>query len=203
MDCTGSMSSYIAMCKDQVQNIVNLLLENYPSLKINISFVGYHDHGDKPLFEVLPFTTNPEVVKNFIANNVSARGGADIPEDICGGLRAALDLSWTSSNTLIILIADAPCHGTVYHSSSDDYPNGDPNGLHPEVLLQECTIKGINLFFAKINDYTDRMISVWNNHLKQNAKGHMIKSFQITDAHSFLSNIADAIACVSTRNYVV
>jgi len=31
------------------------------------------------------------------------------------------------------LVADAPCHGKIYHQNLDDsQPNGDPNGLNIE-----------------------------------------------------------------------
>lgn len=135
MDCTGSMGTWITTCKNKLQSIVDLITQYYVNVTINISFVGYHDCGDSPLFELLPFTTKVEIVKDFITKNVCARGGADVPEDICGGLRQALNLEWTAENRLIILIADAPCHGTIFHSEGDDYPNGDPNGLEPEVIF--------------------------------------------------------------------
>jgi len=195
MDCTGSMGNWIQMCKDQLRNIVDLLSKHYPNLKINISFVGYHDHNDSPKFDVLPFTSNVQQVRDYIAEKVHASGGNDIPEDVCGGLRMALDLVWSSNNKLIILIADAPCHGTVYHHAADDYPHGDPDGLHPEVLLSEGIAKGIEFFFAKINDSTDTMLSILQDHLKTTSS-HSIKIFKIAQDVDFLANISDAIASV-------
>lgn len=68
--------------------------------------------------------------------------GLDVPEDIAGGLKHAIELNWSSPIRLCILIADAPCHGTMYHSCRDNYPKGCPNGLDPSKLLytlQVCT----------------------------------------------------------------
>jgi len=98
MDCTGSMSSWIKACKTQLNDIVNLISKHYPHITVNIAFVGYHDIADDPRFEILPFTTDVEKVKHFINENVLARGGGDIPEDVCGGMRKALDLPWTAEN---------------------------------------------------------------------------------------------------------
>ena len=58
--------------------------------------------------------------------------GRDDAEDVCGGFEKALNQSWSSSSTKVaIIVADAPCHGRMYHNSdetSDRYPGGDPNG---------------------------------------------------------------------------
>ena len=42
-----------------------------------------------------------------------------------------LDWEALGSNTTRLLkhIADAPCHGTHYHTVDDSYPDGDPHGL--------------------------------------------------------------------------
>lgn len=65
--------------------------------------------------------------------------GGDVPEDIAGGLSRAVDLSWKSPIRLCILIADAPCHGSIYHACRDNYPGGCPKKLDPRKLL--CTLQ--------------------------------------------------------------
>lgn len=42
--------------------------------------------------------------------------GQDIPENVAGGLRHAVNTSWESPSCLCILIANASCHGSIYHS---------------------------------------------------------------------------------------
>lgn len=61
--------------------------------------------------------------------------GKDVPEDVAGGLQHATQLSWKSPIRLCMLIADAPCHGSMYHSCRDNYPTGCPKGLDPSKLL--------------------------------------------------------------------
>ena len=67
-------------------------------------------------------------LKKFIAG-LKADGGGDAPEDVAGGLDLALKMSWDHQIRICILVADAPCHGKQFHSSHDNYPNGDPHGL--------------------------------------------------------------------------
>jgi len=80
---------------------------------------------------------------------VKSRGGDDLPEDVCGGFEA-LKLNWSAEKQLIILIADAPCHGKMFNQLGYSYPDGDPGVLEPEVLISEIFGKGIELFFARL-----------------------------------------------------
>lgn len=107
-------------------------------------------------------------------------------------------MEWKSKIRLVVLIADAPCHGTIYHESGDDYPEGDPSGLIPEVLISQLALNNISLFFAKINNGTDTMIKIWREHYKQFNPGKSIKSFVITNEEDFMANIADCIgSCIA------
>jgi len=100
---------------------------------------------------------------------------------------------------MVILVADAPCHGEVFHDEDDQYPSGDPNGLEPEVLLSEMVELGINLFFSEICKKTKKMVGIWKRHFEKNKKGVEMKTFEITKSEDFLPSIADAIASVITR----
>jgi len=198
MDCTGSMGSYIRMCQEKINLIVDIIIKDNPNTNIKIAFVGYRDHKDSPV-KPLSFTSNVTDVKLFISQ-VSAQGGNDIPEDVCGGFRTAINLSWKSSHRLMILITDAPCHGDMYHTVSDDYPKGDPNGLIPEVLLTEAVNKNIEVFFARINHSTDKMTTLWQKHLRQG--GNSLTVFSLANDNDFIANITDAITTVLMTNKV-
>jgi hypothetical protein len=58
--------------------------------------------------------------------------GDDGPEDIAGGLEAALKQDWQSEVKYAVLIADSPCHGSKYNDQLDLYPKGDPKGRNVE-----------------------------------------------------------------------
>jgi hypothetical protein len=85
-----------------------------------------------------------------------------------GGLYAALSLDWCHGDTSakhVFLIADAPCHGMAYHDLDDNYPVGDPKGLVIEQLAERLmNEKGAKFWFMKINETTDKMINVINEH---------------------------------------
>lgn len=95
MDCTGSMGSWINLCKDKVEEIVDLITATYSSsTKLRLSFVGYRDIRDTPRFSIQPFTDNVKELKEFIQREATASGGGDFPEDIAGGLQKTLELDW-------------------------------------------------------------------------------------------------------------
>ena len=72
------------------------------------------------------------ILHNFIARS-SAHGGGDGPEDVAGGLKKALSLTWKGDTRIIIHIADAPAHGSEYNGGmADDYPGPqDPDRMLP------------------------------------------------------------------------
>lgn len=69
LDCTSSMSSWIQKAKDTLKQIIDNVTEEakeHGKLKCRVSFVGYRDIKDRSRFEVKPFDTNVDDVKNFI-----------------------------------------------------------------------------------------------------------------------------------------
>ena len=88
-------------------------------------------------------------------------GGGDCPEDLCGGLRAASRLVWTANTRLAVVLTDAPCHGMNYHlEPADDYPQGDPKGDTPEVLIEKLHQLGVQVCFVRVEQAIDRMTGV-------------------------------------------
>lgn len=114
IDCTGSMSFWMRVVQNQISGIVSSigpkLKETWPALdvKLRFSVVPYRDYGD-PVIPSLDFPSGAsaqsisvvdhyEAVINYI-NTLEAAGGGDIPEDVLGGLNAALNLSWSIQRT--------------------------------------------------------------------------------------------------------
>jgi len=194
MDCTGSMGSYIKMCQEKITQIVDIICSDNPNTSILISFVGYREHKDHSP-SVLSFNADVSSVKSFIST-VKPLGGKDIPEDVCGGLNLAINLDWKTRHRLLILIADAPCHGKMYHSEGDDYPDGDPLGFIPEVQLSQATNKNIHIFFARLKKETDQMTSLWEKHMRNYDSAFPLTIFSIADDSDFIANITDAITTI-------
>ena len=60
---------------------------------------------------------------------------------------------------ILFHIADAPCHGSRFHSDcGDDYPSGDPRGLDITDLIKQIISKNVCYYFAEINKSTLKMI---------------------------------------------
>jgi hypothetical protein len=168
LDCTSSMSSWITKAKETIREIIDNVIkecEEDGSLKCRVSFVGYRDIKDTRRFELMPFNENVDEVKKFI-QSVTADGGADEPEDMQGGLKLCLLQDWTEEATKrVVLITDAPPHGTKYHESyGDDYPNGSPEGLVLEDLMKEFCKKEIDFQVIKLNQSANKTIEVMKEH---------------------------------------
>lgn len=91
MDCTSSMSSWIKVCKKEIESIVTRITSQNKGCDVRLSFVGYTDFDQKRngMFDILDFTSSPVEFTNFM-KDVKARGGADAPEDVVGGLQVAM-----------------------------------------------------------------------------------------------------------------
>ncbi|CAM9201664.1 unnamed protein product [Laminaria digitata] len=169
MDCTGSMQKWIDQARDKLLDIIAQAKADVVNLNLRVAFVGYRDVGDKRRFEG-PFDfCGEEGLPKLLARlrRIRARGGDDIPEDVAGGLKHATELSWKSPIRLCILIADAPCHGRMYHANiNDNHPDGCPDGLNPSKLLYTLQYDlGVDFYFVSITNQTNTMISVLQNNI--------------------------------------
>ena len=179
VDCTGSMGSYIAETKKDIEHIVTSIKETFEN-KVQVAFVGYRDHSDgHKRIECLQFTEDIAAFRAFVGG-ITADGGGDTPEDVLGGIEAAANLGWSSKNKVLFHVGDAPQHGPRFHNldrSADHYYDHEPRGLQIEELLSTIKQLKINYFFAKINESTDKMIQEFKN-----TGGHEI--VQYTDLKS-------------------
>ena len=82
---------------------------------------------------------------------------------------------------VLIHIADCPCHGLQYGTSSmsDTYPDGDPAGISHETMMQKVAQNQVQYWFGYINrEYTDKMITVFNESLRSlSSQCLMIRQF--------------------------
>eukprot|EP00903_Cladosiphon_okamuranus_P013851 g12888.t1 len=168
MDCTRSMQSWIDQAKTKLIDIIHQAKKDVSNLQLRVSFVGYRDFGDNVQYEG-PYDFHTEAEMPELLNklkHIRAKGGCDVPEDVAGGLKRAIEPSWKSPTRLCILIADAPCHGSIYHNNRDNYPAGCPKKLDPSKLLYTLQYElGVDLYFVRITSLTDKMISVLQNKL--------------------------------------
>ncbi|PNH01990.1 Alpha-protein kinase vwkA [Tetrabaena socialis] len=142
VDVTGSMQSSIDMVRNKIKQISERILEVHPRAVLRVAFIGYRDYGEEtvvkdfmalsaanPLNRSGPSIRAAKDLEDFVSwmGTVKAHGGDDTAEDVYTGLERAASLNWTSQGgRLLIHIADAPCHGSIFHAPniSDSYPAG-------------------------------------------------------------------------------
>ena len=114
-------------------------------------------------FQVHDFSNSISALETF-AGSIVASGGGDECEDVVGGLAIAADMKWLFHNKMLVLCADAPCHGSMYHvGCNDDYPSGDfPGSKDPAAVLAKLKQNGVQITFLKLNSTTDKMIQEFN-----------------------------------------
>ncbi|KAL8243958.1 hypothetical protein R6Q59_010216 [Mikania micrantha] len=166
IDTTSSMKPYIDAAKNQVKAIIKEIKSTFfDDVEVRIAIVAYRDHCDKPNIQFLNFTPIVDDTHAFL-DKLKAMGGADIPEDVLGGIKQALNATWSYQTRCIIHIADAPPHGTKYHDfreKDDNFPGtgSEPHGLTLEPLLDQLIKLNINYALLRITKDTDKMASIF------------------------------------------
>ena len=166
LDCTSSMSSYIEAAKTSMKEVVRMATRTNAGLKLRVAVVGYRDLCDgHERFCILNFTSSISEFESFVSG-LRALGGGDAPEDMAGAVQKANSLSWQQMSRITFVIADAPCHGSKYHSLDDSYPDGTP-GICIESELKRLTHQGgqagMQLHFGRITPHTDKMIHFFSD----------------------------------------
>jgi hypothetical protein len=202
IDTTSSMSPYINAAKQQVRDIVADIKEAFLNeSQVRIAVVSYKDHGDSPNIEFLDFTTSADGVSRFL-DTISARGGADTPEDVLGGIQKALQASWKQQTRCLVHIADAPAHGSSLHdlgAGSDSYYSlgSEPHGLTYEPLLRKLVQLKINYVFLRITSYTDRMLLAFSG-----VYGHKNTKLYTDNAYYSSVNRFDSIGGTTSTKHL-
>ena len=166
MDLTGSMGGFLSEAKRNIKKITEEISDHNPGSKIRISFIGYRDFDTKEeirKYEIIDFTENIEDIISTI-KKYECYGGGDQPEDIAGALNQALKMDWRSSAKYVILVCDAPCHGSKYHDIYiDSFKDGDPAGYQIEDLIQKFKNMNITFYCVEINNTTKKMFDIMKN----------------------------------------
>ena len=185
MDLTGSMNIWLNEVKENIKNIIEEIIENNPGSKIRVSFVGYRDFIEPKAprtYYSKEFTENINEINEYI-NSLNCAGGWDIPEDIVGALKHALNMKWESEAKYAILVCDAPCHGKQYHDIFyDKFEKGDPEGTTLEYIMEQFRLKDITFYCLEIHRYTQKMFNIMKNVYNNDKKFHVEK---LTDSVQF------------------
>jgi len=191
LDISNGMDDYLDQVRNNILRMISTIEEECAGIEIYLGFVGYRDFNDLDLGDEyinLEFTTDYESIKNNI-EFVTASGGGDTPEDLCGGLELAINKFWKGKTRLAFLVTDSPCHGKKYHDltgdQEDNYPEGDREGRNIEDYIKFFAQNEISLLCLKINSTTDKMFKifeeVYNNNKDKNSKSQfaLVKKDQL------------------------
>ena len=163
MDLTGSMGGFLSEAKRSIKKITEEISDHNPGSKIRLSFIGYRDFETKEeqrKYEIINFTEDIENIISTIKEYI-CYGGGDQPEDIAGALYQALKMDWKSSAKYVVLVCDAPCHGSKYHDIYiDTFKDGDPAGYEIEDLMMQFKNKNITFYCVEINSSTKKMFDI-------------------------------------------
>lgn len=108
LDTTISMRDNIEFIRQELIPLVQEKIAKFDSFRIGI--VLYRDYGAEYLTKVFPFSEDLKEVQQVL-NEISVRGGGDIPEAVYEGIYSALtELEWQSNKRLLIQVGDAPPH---------------------------------------------------------------------------------------------
>ena len=196
MDLTGSMSIWLDEAKKSIKTIIEEITENNPGSKIRVSFVGYRDFNmsdEIRKYNSKEFTENIKEMNDFIST-LGCFGGGDIPEDIVGALKHALNMKWESEAKYVILVCDAPCHGKQYHNISyDRFSDGDPDGTTLEFIMEKFRQKGITFYCLEIDSSTEKMFSIMQKVYNDNKKFHIEKLWNSSEFSFFVAFSASMV----------
>lgn len=146
MDVTGSMGSYIAAAKQDIEAISDRLAAS-EGYDVRFGLVAYRDHPPQDQSFVtrqFAFSADVQVMKQNLST-LSANGGGDGPEAVEAGLKSALEAPWRdNAMKVVVLIADAPPHGLG--ERGDGFPDGAPTGVDPLQVLDAMSAKGICVY---------------------------------------------------------
>ncbi|GBB86403.1 hypothetical protein RclHR1_12840001 [Rhizophagus clarus] len=166
LDCTGSMGPHIAAARDCILQVTNYIKRTNSSIELRVGFCGYRDHNDySGRLRIFDFTNQGDKFIKYMqgVSAFSLPEDDDLPEDVLGGLDAAItQMDWQNTTRVLLHIGDYPPHGRCFTTLEDDkYPYGDPNGLTAENVLEKMQKKNILYFFGKITNETDQMLEIF------------------------------------------
>lgn len=182
MDCTASMGPWIEAAKATLKDMIRDLPSEEPNKRV--AFVAYRDLADGPA-QCRSFTQDVDSVTQFI-DSQSPMGGDDIPEDMAGALAVALGLDWRAETRTLVLVSDAPCHGSKYHNETDMFPQGDPTGLSMVALMRALRTAHIDFTFVQLCDGTHKMQDMLRTAYETAAGPENIRKFELRDLRGII-----------------
>jgi hypothetical protein len=156
-DTTGSMQPCIAQVRQKLRDLVEMMRQDIPDLRIGL--ISHGDYCDGPnAIHSLDLTTDLEAIMKFINDTPNTSGG-DAPECYELALNRARSMSWPEEGGSLVLIGDDEPHAPDYPQNTDKLDwREEVKGLKaknvnvfPLQCLQSAARKGANLFWEQVS----------------------------------------------------
>ncbi|MEM9687530.1 MAG: vWA domain-containing protein, partial [Bacteroidota bacterium] len=159
VDATGSMGDELEFLKDDLEDVIQSVENDHPTLNIYTSSVFYRDKGDDYVVRKSEFSGDLNTTLEFI-NNQSAGGGGDFPEAVHTALKTGIEeLQWSENakTRIAFLVLDAPPHYTS--KIIEDLHNSIEEASRKGVKIIPVTASGID----KETEFLMRFFSISTN----------------------------------------
>lgn len=112
LDTTGSMGGLLDAAKEKIWSIVNEVMQKQSSPAVRVGLVAYRDRGDEYVTQVVPITSDLDLVYTNLMQ-LRAAGGGDSPENVRRALAEAVKRAgWSPAKgglaQVVFLVGDAP-----------------------------------------------------------------------------------------------
>jgi uncharacterized protein YegL len=200
VDCTGSMSPYMAIVKEQIKAIVDgpdsiialIQKESSVEIELNVAFLGFRDVADGADQFKNEVTFTADIRGSFMkeVDTVQAYGGGDLVEDVVGALDRAANWNWKSRIRCLVLIGDSPGHTGELHTYKDKDDNfcSHPRNLNTQEVMHQLAAKDIGMFYCRINSAaTAKMEQEFQKHFCDpsiNQKGRELRCMDLVTIES-------------------
>jgi hypothetical protein len=190
IDATASMVAAAPRAKEFAEALYSRMRSVKDLAGVRIAIVAYRDFSDgAERIETLPFTDSKDAALAFLTG-LTAKGGADVAEDVRGGLEAALALEWhvgkdatqdSKYTKVIVHIGDAPAHGAAYHDlgeAGDSHLARGADQPSLESLVSRASLESIDYVFVTVNDSDkslEKMLGVMQDAYNRPAPGEVPK----------------------------
>ena len=175
VDTTGSMSGSIEKVKKYCVKISDILNNELCDNEFRFGAVFYADPINVPseYNRYKNLTSNINEFKSYV-DTINLLGSGDGPEDWAGGYEICSNkISWGSGIRIIIHIADAPAHSTLYNDGGDG-GNYSSEGPKLDNYIKKCAEMNLNIIAFKIGDSPNksfnRVKQIYNKNGKYNFK---------------------------------
>lgn len=189
-DFNKTMKNHLDALKNQFDDILTDVQNQYPTSVIEVAFVGYTGVGDIPSTIYEPFTLNRKPLQRRMQYGDVSRGFTCDCRMVVEGYVMAGNLEWRAPRKIVFHMGNAPSHGANYHDRKlqDSYKNGHPYWTL-EDQIKKLAVNDIDVVILKLSKTTTQMEKV----LDKNYHEVRENGFYVEDLTNSLNNLENEV----------